>query len=761
MEPVFDTADEEPIRERRMRVIARFTLTALFFLFLRTLLWVLDGVFSSNPPELRLSSVGIFLLAGFALWRLLDLKSYARRLFVGLSVLTWSTALLALARTYHQPMAQFTPIQIAEYGAFIGWIVVSVLFVAYLMQPVVREMFTEAPTNGYGRLLFLVLLGHMMYFEWHQGIRLLETSIRIGVSNTPALLSLGRFQEECSREERAKLPPSVGEDQVANFCRCDSTVLADRCPAGLASREQCLHHIESRLKRNTKAKASFLDTRDSCVAQYLSKERPAIYQKARALLERNVLQRLSVAVPLEREVAGEAGQRKYLYCMTLALFSRCSDPKPAATYTCLSKPLEGKEVDSVRGRCLRLARVKQGSYEEAVAAAEKALAAGKISDAVPLADKAIALGSDRPEGYLVRGIANVQRGQHKSGADDLTIVLNVSDFTHTRIRALEGRRIAHENLKDAAAAEADAREACSLGAAGLCSVRADAEPFAWQTSEDVATVLSKAVTDEAVAGQLAWAPVHETVAQQETRTSTAEPEPKASPAAEAAPREVSAQVPAAAPTEPAAEAAIASIADKDRQAWNELMQVGDLAYKTGDAAQAKDKYRAALGMAEGFGSGNELWVLSSLRLAGYQRDKGEWADGEGYLRKTFPKWATLAESSQRAIVEEVGRYSTAYQAKHEWKLQERLLLEVWKEASASESLLVREINLYLSGLYGASGRGEKLDPFFRRETEIFEKRFGKKDPRTEASRVQLSNYYLSRGETDKAGATLASPVKVR
>jgi hypothetical protein len=68
---------------------------------------------------------------------------------------------------------------------------------------------------------------------------------------------------------------------------------------------------------------------------------------------------------------------------------------------------------------------------------------------------------------------------------------------------------------------------------------------------------------------------------------------------------------------------------------------------------------------------------------------------------------------------------------------------------------VKDINLYLSSLYQASGRADKLGVFYKREAEIFEKRFGKKDARASVSQDQLADH----GRRNP-GAVLASPASL-
>jgi tetratricopeptide (TPR) repeat protein len=779
MRPLFDEQSPESVRNRRGRTVSRFALTAMFALFLRTLLWVLDGVFYTSPAEIRLYSVGVFLVGGFSLWQILDLKAFARRLFIGVAALTWGVAAVSLIRTYQIPVTDFTPIQTAEYLAFAVWTAVSVLFVVYLCQPAIRDLFTASQSNPYQRALYVIALGHVLFFEWQGSQSLVNVVVKLAPSEPAQALSLGRFQEECSKEERSRLPQSAGEETIANYCRCDSQLLAERCPPGLAAREQCLSHIEGRIGRSPRAKIGFFEAREACVSQYFPKAEHAVHAKSRAQLERNVLQRLTVALPLEHMVPAELAQRKFLLCMSLGLFSRCRDARPSASYSCLTKPIEAKETSALKTRCERLALAKQGEYEALAKEGEARLAEGKYTEAVAAAEKLISLAGDRPEGYLLRGLAYVQVAEHKTAVDDLTIALNVSDFGHTRVRALEGRRLAHLNLKNQAAADADAAEACSLGASFLCPENGAKEPVAWRGSEEVAATLAKAISAEALGNKLAWSvkgtppkqdvPGSEAAALETARVPTAEatpapaPEPKrvpdAAPAATPSPApEASATNEVAAPPASVATAAPAAVTEEKRAAWNELTQVGEVAFKMGDSSKAREKFLAALSLSEELAPGNELCIESSLKLAAFLRDPASLAEGESYLRKTFPFWAALSERHQRSIVEEVGRYSTLYQNRRDWQLQERLLLEIWKEASATESLLVREINLHLSSLYQASGRAEKLETFFKRETEIYEKRFGKKDVRVESSRQQLSNFYLSQGETAKASAALASPV---
>lgn len=770
MHPLFEEGGEESLRARQVRVVSRYALTAMLALFVRTLLWVLDGVFYSNPPEIRLYSVGVFLVAGFSLWQILDLKSFARKLFIGVAVLTWGVALVTLIRTYSLPVSEYSPIQIAEYTVFLVWTVVSVLFVLYLLQPQVRASFTSSSHNPYQRTVFALVLVQVLFFEWKSSQGFMNVNVKLGPATPVHETSLGRFQQDCAREEATRLPSSDNQAAV-NFCRCDSKVLGARCPTEIAGRDQCLRYIETKLTGNPRGKVAFQESRDACVAQYFPKEQEAMYLKARAALERNVLSRLSVALPLEKIVAGEVAQRKFLYCMTLGLFSRCRDPKPSATQACLVKPVEPKESEILKARCLRLAEAKQADFDKLLGAAESLLAKEKYSEAIASAEKAIASGSDRPEGYLVRGIAYIHTAKHKSGIDDLTIALNVSDFSHTRIRALEARRIAHLNLKDIPSAEVDAKEACALGATALCPLKGAQEPAAWHSSEDVAVALAAAVSEEASQNKLAWSmnasdPVKEAppVPAEEKRAPTAE-DPVAAAESVRAPD----AVPAAAPTpeskavvekEAAAPEAAAVVSDEKRLAWTELMQVGDVLLKMGDTAKAQEKYQVALKYSESLGEANELWIESSLRMAAFFREAGKLSDGEAYVRNTISFWKQQSEKGQRGIVEEIGRYSLAYQNRREWKLQERLLLEVWKEASETDSLLVREINLQLSGLYQASGRSEKLESFFKREAEIYEKRFGKKSARTGASLQQLSEFYLSQGESKKANAVFASPVSL-
>ncbi len=772
MRPIFEEDADDPARTHQLRVVSRYALTSMFALFTRTLLWVLDGVFYTNPPEIRLYSVGVFLLAGFALWQILDLKLFARRLFIGVAFLTWGVAIVSLARAWGAPVQPFSSIQIAEYVAFLAWAVSSFLFVLYLLQPRVRELFIATAANPYQRALFVIALGFVLFFEWKSSQGVVNVALKLTPTSQGSSLVTGRFQKDCASEELARMPSSEG-DAFQNFCRCDSKLLADRCPSGLASREQCLHHIETKFIGNLRAKTSFQEARESCVAQYFPKEQQAVYQKTRATLERNVLQRLTVALPLEKMVAGETAQRKFLYCMSLGLFSRCRDPKPSASQACLMKPLEAKESKILKSRCLRLAEAKQTDYDKLVGTAELALSKEKYKEVIATAEKAIAAGSDRSEGYLTRGIAYVHTGQHRAGIEDLTIALNVSDFAHTRIRALEARRIAHLNLKETEAAEADAKEACALGASSLCPLKGAQEPAAWHGSEDVAAALAGAVSEEAMESKLAWTMNASEAVQQVASAASepAKPEPQTGERALTVDAPTETRAPdsktpavaeppaAAAELKPAAaEPVVEAAANPNEKPWSELMQVGEVTLKMGDTAKAREKFEAALKFAEG--KGEDLWAESSLRLASVLREAEKYSEGEAYLRGAIPHWSKLSERRQKSLVEEIGRYSMAYQLRRDWKLQERLLLEVWKQASDADSVLVRDINSHLSGLYQASGRADKLDTFYKREAEIFEKKFGKKDARAESSRAQLSDFYMRQGEPAKAKAVLASPVNL-
>ncbi len=766
MRPLFEANGEESLRARQARVVSRFALSSMLALFVRTLLWVLDGVFYSNPAEIRLYSVGVFLLAGFSLWQILDLKAFARRLFIGVAALTWGVSLVTLLRTYALPALEFSAIQTAEYVTFLVWTVVSVLFVLYLLQPKVRESFTVSPRNSYQRTLFVLILGHVLFFEWKSSQTIVNVVLKIG----PAVVreaALERLQKDCVREEGSRLP--AGEEAASNFCQCDSKLLSDRCSSGQQGREQCLRHIEGKLSSSPRARVLFQEAREACVAQFYPKDKGVVYQKARAVLERNVLQRLSVSLPLEKITVGEKAQRKFLYCMSAGLFSRCRDPKPSAAQACLTKPIEAKESQVLKSRCLRLAEAKAGEIEKHLEAGEGFLAKDKFAEAVQAAEKSIALASNRPEGHLLRGIALVHMGQTKNALDDLALVLEDSDFAHTRLRALEARRSAHLKLNELAAAEADAKQACELGAVTLCPVKGAEVPQASVVSDDVAVALSKAVSEETsgrqfasleteavkpekpaeVAVPAASAPVVAVVSEPADRTPTSqgpvsqkEPEPVVVASSETA-----------APAAPEGK----SITDEHRRAWSELMQVGEVTLKMGDGTKAQEKFLAALKYSESLGVGNELWVDSSLRMAAIFRENEKNAEGDTHLRKIFPYWSSQTEARQRSIVEEVGRFSTAFQSRRDWKFQERLLLEVWKEASDSSSLLVRDINLHLSTLYQASGRTEKLEAFYKREAEIYEKRFGKRSARVDASRGQLSDYYLSLGQSGKASAVMASP----
>ncbi len=711
MPPSFE--DNTPLSERtrQVRVISRLAPLAMLSLFVRTLLWVLDGVFFTNPAELRLYSVGVFLIGGFSLWQILDLKAFARRLFICVASLTWGIALVTLIRADGLPLMDASSIQMAEYAAFTVWIVVSVVFVIYLMQPRVRSAFTVSASNPYGRALFAIALGHLLFFEWNSMNGLVGIPVKLAPSWSGQSVSLERFQSDCNREESSRIP-SGDERAVEKFCRCDSKLLGERCPTTMAVREQCVRHIQVKLADNPKGKLFFQQAREACVSESFPMEQQAIFQKARASLERSVLQRLSIGVPLEKVVSGEVGQRKFLYCMSLGLFSRCRDPKPSATQVCLTKIVEPSEAKVLKTRCLRLAFAKYSDYETLLAVGESHLVNNKPAEAIAAAAHAIASAGNRPEAYLVRGIGYAQTNQDKNAVDDLTTALKISDFSHSRVRALETRRLAYVNLKDVSAAELDAKEACALGDTALCPQNGAGESAAWHSSEEVAVAMAKAISGE----------------------TTAERAP-------------SAQLPAA----------VAGVTDENRRIWNELVQVGGVALAMGDAAKALDKFQQALILTESLGAGNELWRDSSLRLAAFLRGVGRVSEGELHLRNTFAQWAKLGEAGQRLVVEEVGRYSTFYQGRKEWMYQERILLELWKAASDSDSLLVREINLYLSQLYQASGRPEKLGVFFKREVEIYQKRFGKKDARLDISRDRLNDYYRRNGDFPKVDAVLASP----
>ena len=66
------------------------------------------------------------------------------------------------------------------------------------------------------------------------------------------------------------------------------------------------------------------------------------------------------------------------------------DPKPSATLACLSKPVEPKESEVLKTRCLRLAEAKLSDFDKVLETAESFLAKEKFSDAIRSAEKAIA-----------------------------------------------------------------------------------------------------------------------------------------------------------------------------------------------------------------------------------------------------------------------------------------------------------------------------------------------------------------------------------
>ena len=153
-------------RENVAKVVSGFALALLLILFVRTLLWVLDGIFYTQPPQIRIFEIVFFLLVSGLLWKLLEFQMWARRAFLLLLSVVWVTTLAEFLRTFHQPVVYNSSLKITEYLFFILWAVVGPVFAVYLLQPRVRSLFTYKGNNLFLRGLTISLLVGLFVMEY-------------------------------------------------------------------------------------------------------------------------------------------------------------------------------------------------------------------------------------------------------------------------------------------------------------------------------------------------------------------------------------------------------------------------------------------------------------------------------------------------------------------------------------------------------------------------------------------------------------------
>lgn len=474
--------------------VAQFALFSVVILFVRTVLWVVDGVFFSHPAEVRVLSMAYFLAAGVLLWQLLEYKQLARRSFIAFCALSWGHGIAAYLTQYQVPPPEYSTIQAFEYLASMMWISLSAIFVVYLFQPHVRELFTQRQANWYQRALFFVFVAHFVFFDWRYAKELpnLNDAHSVaGMGQLKPVREAPRFFDDCVANEPKNLPKTPSESSLKGYCRCDSEALSQHCPPDVSNREQCVQQLSNA----EPPKIELIKSRELCVAEHLPALKDQIFEKARRRLEEDVVKALTLTLPLDESAVGEKAQRKLLGCVTMGVLSRCQNSQAGLMYQCLVEPPNPKVMESVQLRCRKWGKVAGGEYEKLLGQALEAIRRDDLPKAISVTAKAISEGPERPEAYLLRGEAYVRASQYLKAIEDFVIVLNVSDFVPTRAKAFRLRAEAYERLGKHEQAVQDKSALCQLGDQKSCTESnssSDRHSF-WLRAEPVRAAVERAL----------------------------------------------------------------------------------------------------------------------------------------------------------------------------------------------------------------------------------------------------------------------------